>query len=278
MRPASPSAHCGITTTMANLHPTVRNQPPDPAGVTHPFAKGWFVHGVTASGAICGMLGIIAVSDHQPREAILWLAVAMVLDGVDGPAARAWCVREHVPRIDGYTLDLIVDFVTCIVIPVIFLHQFAMLPAGASLYIGAFVLFMSALWMSRTDQMTTDHWFNGFPCEWNMIVPTLYLLRADRWVVAVVCVLLTLTQLTDWKFVHPMQVRRFRPVTVTVTIVWLATVLALTGLHPDAPPALQAVLIACPLYIVGIGVWRTIGAGADEAALLTDLAVAAPAE
>ena len=78
----------------------------------------------------------------------------MILDGIDGPAARAWAVSEHVPRIDGYTLDLIIDFVTCIVIPVIFLHQFDMLPDGASLYIGAFMLSISALWMSRTDQMT----------------------------------------------------------------------------------------------------------------------------
>ena len=235
----------------------------------HPIAKGWIVHGVTASGAICGMLGIIAVSDKQPREAVLWLAVAMVLDGVDGPAARAWKVCDHVPRIDGYTLDLIVDFVTCIVIPVIFLHQFDMLPNGASLYIGAFVLFMSALWMSRTDQMTPDHWFNGFPCEWNMIVPTLFLLDAAPWVTAVACVALSLTQLTNWKFVHPMQVRRFRPLTVSVTVLWLATVLLTTYETPNHKPASPlgtALLIACPLYIVGIGVWRTIGHGALEAA------------
>ena len=239
--------------------------------VRNPATKGWLVHCVTASGAICGMLGIIAVSDHQPREAILWLAVAMVLDGIDGPAARAWSVAEHCPRIDGYTLDLIVDFVTCIVIPVIFLHQFHMLPDGASLYIGAFVLFVSALWMSRTDQMTPDHWFNGFPCEWNMIVPTLYLLRADQWVTAVVCVLLTLSQLTNWKFVHPMQVRRFRPLTVTVTVLWLGTVLWMTAIHPDRPDVLLVLLMACPLYIVGLGVWRTLGAGADEAAVMADL-------
>jgi phosphatidylcholine synthase len=239
------------------------------AALRHPIAKGWFVHCVTASGAICGMLGIIAVSDKQPREAVLWLAVAMVLDGVDGPAARAWKVCDHVPRIDGYTLDLIVDFVTCIVIPVIFLHQFDMLPNGASLYIGAFVLFMSALWMSRTDQMTPDHWFNGFPCEWNMIVPTLYLLRANPWLTTAACVTLALTQLTNWKFVHPMQVRRFRPLTVSVTVLWLATVLLTTYETPNHKPASAlgtVLLIACPLYIVGIGVWRTIGHGALEAA------------
>ncbi len=228
----------------------------------HPVAKGYLVHCVTASGAVCGMLGIIAVSGGRPREAVLWLAVAMVLDGIDGPVARHWCVRENVPRIDGYTLDLIVDFVTCIVIPVIFLHKFEMLPHGWSLFIGAFVLFMSALWMSRTDQMTEDHWFNGFPCEWNMIVPTLYLLDSPKWFTAGACVALALTQLTNWKFVHPMQVRRFRPLTVTVTIVWLGSVLWLTALHPDRNEFAQVLVMACPLYIVGIGVWRTIGSGA----------------
>ena len=224
----------------------------------HPIAKGWLVHIFTALGAVCGMLGIIAVSDRQPREAILWLAVAMVLDGIDGPAARAWSVSEHVPRIDGYTLDLIIDFVTCIVIPVIFLHQFDMRPEGWSLYIGAFILSVSALWMSRTDQMSKDHWFNGFPCEWNMIVPTLYLLESPKWVTAAACVALALTQLTNWKFVHPMQVRLWRPVTIGVTVLWLASMLYMTARSPDAPWFGSVLLVLCPCYIVGVGVWRTV--------------------
>jgi phosphatidylcholine synthase len=238
----------------------------------HPVAKGWIVHCFTALGAVCGMLGIIAVADRQPRGAILWLAVAMVLDGIDGPFARAWSVREHVPRIDGYTLDLIVDFVTCIVVPVIFLHQFNVLPPGGSLYIGAFVLFTSALWMSRTDQMSPDHWFNGFPCEWNMIVPTLYLLHINRWAAAFVCVALALTQLTNWKFVHPMQVRRYRPLTVIVTVLWLVVMLWLTAMHPHRNTLLETMLVLCPLYIVGIGVWRTLSPTANaEAAKLPQL-------
>jgi hypothetical protein len=73
-----------------------------------------------------------------------------------------------------------------------------------------------------------------------------------------------------------MQVRRFRPLTVSVTVLWLATVLWMTAesrsnvlvsSYPHGKPALgTALLIACPLYIVGIGVWRTIGHGALEAA------------
>jgi phosphatidylserine synthase len=80
-------------------------------------------------------------------------------------------------------------------------------------------------------------------------------------------VALALTQLTNWKFVHPMQVRRFRPLTVTVTVVWLASVLWMTAESPGSKPAVgTALLIACPLYIVGIGVWRTVGHGALAAA------------
>ncbi len=224
----------------------------------HPVAKGYLVHCVTASGAVCGMFGLIAVADHRPKAAVLWLAVAMILDGLDGPVARAWAVRQTVPRIDGYALDLIIDYVTCIVIPVLFLHRFHVVPAGWSLYIGAFMLFTSALWMARTDQMTDDHFFNGFPCEWNMIVPTLYLLHSNRWVAAAACVLLALTQLTNIKFLHPMQVKVFRPLTVGVTVLWLASVLFMIQRRPAAPMIGTVLLIACPCYIVAVGVWRTL--------------------
>jgi phosphatidylcholine synthase len=239
--------------------PTTPSTPARHAGTSHVVLKGWLVHCVTASGAICGMFGLIAVADGEPRAAVLWLVVAMILDGVDGPAARAWGVREHVPRIDGYVLDLIVDFVTCIVIPVLFLHRFGMLPPGWSLFVGAFVLFMSALWMSRTDQMTDDHFFNGFPCEWNMIVPTLYLLQVKPWPTAAICVVLALTQLTNLKFVHPMQVQRLRRVTVPVTVVWLVAVLWATAVRPDTLAVLDALLVACPVYILGLGLWRSFG-------------------
>ncbi len=225
----------------------------------HPVAKGWFVHCFTGLGALCGMFGLMAVVDGDRKLAIVWLAVAMIVDGIDGPAARAWDVRTHVPRIDGYTLDLIIDYVTCIVIPMLFMLKFHMLPHNGEVVIASFVLFLSALWMSRTDQMTEDHYFNGFPCEWNMIIPTLFLLDPSKWVTATVCVLLALTQLTNWKFIHPMQVRKRRPFNVTVTLVWLGVVLLMTWHHPDTNVLGTVLLIACPLYIVGVGAWRTFG-------------------
>jgi phosphatidylcholine synthase len=243
----------------------------EPTILRHPVAKGWLVHSFTALGALCGMFGLMAVGDKNYKIAIMWLAIAMVVDGLDGLAARKYEVKTHVPRIDGYTLDLIIDFVTCIVIPVLFMLRFDMLPHNPwGAIVASFVMLMSALWMSRTDQMTSDHFFNGFPCEWNMIVPTLFLLHMKPWPTAVACILLGLTQLTNWKFLHPMQVRWMRPVTITVTVVWLATVLAMTADLPNRNEAGKYLLIACPVYIVGLGVWRTLTGphgGVEETAM-----------
>ena len=246
------------------------DSPTTPNTLSHPVAKGWLVHSFTGLGALCGMFGLMAVAAGHEKQAILWLMIAMILDGVDGPYARKWCVAENVPRIDGYTLDLIIDYVTCIVIPVLFMHRFHMLPRPWSLVVGSFVLFMSALWMSRTDQMTDDHWFNGFPCEWNMIVPTLFLLHTDKWLTALACVLLACTQLTNWKFVHPMQVRWFRKLTVPVTVLWLTLVLLMTWQLPLHSDIARLALLACPMYIVGLGVWRTLSHQVDPAVVPAD--------
>ena len=48
----------------------------------------WAVHALTASGVIVGMLGLHSIIDGHARAAIIWLVVALILDGVDGPIAR----------------------------------------------------------------------------------------------------------------------------------------------------------------------------------------------
>jgi phosphatidylcholine synthase len=233
---------------------------------------GWVVHLLTASGAVVGMFAITAVVDGAPRTAVMWLIVAIVIDGLDGPIARAIGIRERVPRIDGYALDLVVDYVTCIVVPVLFLAEFDLLPNGSEVWIGAGMIFVGALWMARTDQTTDDHWFNGFPGEWSVVVPTLWLLDATPTVTAVVCVGLTLTQFTNIKFVHVVQVRRLRRVTVPVNAAWGLAVLAGAARFPLDRSAslvdaiLVAILIAAPAYTIAIGAWRTVTGDANAAA------------
>src|SRR5436305_1767556 len=88
----------------------------------------WAVHAFTASGVCVGFLGLNAVNDGRARGAILWLVVALVLDGIDGPIARKLNVRARIPHLNGNSLDLIIDYFTCTIVPVAFLDRFDLLP------------------------------------------------------------------------------------------------------------------------------------------------------
>ena len=90
----------------------------------------WMVHALTASGAVIGLLALIAVIEGNPREALLWLGLALIVDGIDGPFARKLDVAERLPRFDGALLDLVVDYLTYVVVPAVLLWQFEYLGDG----------------------------------------------------------------------------------------------------------------------------------------------------
>ncbi len=206
------------------------------------------VHAVTASGVVVGFLGLEAVINDEPRAAILLLIAAQILDGIDGPMARSWQISRLYPKIDGYALDLVVDYVTCVVVPVAFFHHFGLLPSGLSVTICALVLFTSALWFCRTDMMTDDHWFRGFPATWNLVAPSVFLLGTSPQFNAVVVVALALVQLTDLPFAHPVQVVERRTLNIAVTVVWIASMAGAAIVWPDTNAALTVLLIAAPLW------------------------------
>jgi phosphatidylcholine synthase len=219
--------------------------------------QAWAVHVFTTSGIVVAMFALQAVLQQAAQAAIAWLLVTQVIDGIDGPMARAYDVRTRVPMIDGYVLDLVIDFVTCAFIPAAFLHQFNMLPHDISLLLTGLVVFSSAIWFSRTDMMTDDHWFRGFPAVWNLIIPTLFLLETPKSVNVLVIVFLCVGSFTSFPSPHPVRVRQWRPLTLTVTILWLGALTGLVVVYPREVFPLQAILIVPLLYFVVIGVLRS---------------------
>lgn len=209
----------------------------------------WAVHALTASGVIVGYIGLSSVIAGHARAAILWLIAALVLDGVDGPIARKLDVRSRIPTLDGNSLDLIIDYFTCTIVPVAFLYRFHFMPDDTVVPIGFAILFVSALWMARTDQETPDGWFNGFPAEWNMIIPSLFLIRADPWVNLVICVVFIGLTLSRVQFAHPVSVREHRSVSLAFMLAWLASMSWLAIAQRDIR-TVRLVLIIAPLWTV----------------------------
>ena len=209
----------------------------------------WAVHTLTASGVIVGFVGLNSIIDGHARAAILWLIGALLLDGIDGPIARKLDVRNRIPTLNGNSLDLIIDYFTCTIVPVAFLCKFDVLPSKTVGPLGFAILFVSALWMSRTDQETDDGWFKGFPAEWNMIVPTLFLLHPNPWVTLTICVIFCALTLSRVQFAHPVSVREHRPVSLIFMVAWLASMMWLAIAQRDVTAA-RIVLIVAPLWTV----------------------------
>lgn len=224
-------------------------------------AVAWGIHAITASGVVVGVLGLFSVLDGHPKSALLWLMLALVIDGIDGPMARGVDIKRVCPRVDGYVLDLIVDYVTCVVVPVAFMDRFGLLPPGLSIVLIAMVLSSSAIWMSRTDQETDDNWFNGFPAEWNLVAPSLYLLHSATWVNTIVVLFFCGMTMSSVKFAHPVRVKVRRGTTLTVTIVWLTVMTVLTVIAPTTSAFARVVLVAAPGYFLWLSMRRTFDPG-----------------
>ncbi len=187
---------------------------------------GFLVHCLTASGAGVGIAALLAAADGRFAEAFAWLGVALVIDAVDGPLARRLEIARTVPHIDGVALDLVVDFLTYVVVPLVALWRSGLLLPPFSVFLPCLVGAASALYFADRRMKTADYWFRGFPAVWNVPVFYLLVLRPDPLVCALVVILATCLMFTPLVFVHPLRVQRLRPVTLAATAVWSAAAIA----------------------------------------------------
>lgn len=218
---------------------------------------GFGIHLLTATGAVAGLIALQSVVDGHIRTALLWLIACQVLDGIDGPIARKFNVEVHAPHIDGHVLDLVIDYVTCVVVPTVLMVRLDVVQPHLSMTIAGLILITSALWFARTDQETEDVWFNGFPAMWNIVIPSFIILGTSQRFAAVICVLFCASQLTTIKFPHLVRVRALRLPTYIVTVTYFSVFTWLSATYPDGPRWARDVVLIGPAYLAFVVVWRT---------------------
>jgi hypothetical protein len=67
--------------------------------------RAFTVHVFTACGAALALLALILATGGHWAGMFVCLGLALIVDGVDGPMARAFEVKEMLPRWSGDTLD-----------------------------------------------------------------------------------------------------------------------------------------------------------------------------
>jgi phosphatidylcholine synthase len=221
----------------------------------------WAVHTFTALGIVAAMLALrdILATPSHPDYAILWLLITLLIDGVDGPIARALKVEERVPNIDGFALDLIIDYVTCVIVPATFMYEFNVVPRNNfGIFVLCAMVFTSAIWFARRDMMTDEFWFQGFPAAWNLVVPVMFLMEARQSVGAIITLVLSVLSLTKMPYPHIARAKWLRPYTLAGTTVWIGGIVWGTFAFPHHPAGVRTLLYLGSSYFVLLAALRWI--------------------
>ncbi len=211
----------------------------------------WSVHLFTATGAIWGFLAILAIQRHDWKAAILWMVVAMFVDGFDGMLARRFDTSQVAASIDGALLDNILDYLNYVVVPVLFLWEADFLPAGSKLWVAIAILLSSAYQFTQVDAKTEDHYFKGFPCYWNVMVIYMLVLQWPAWVNLAFTIFFVALIFVPIKYLYPSRTSFLRPLTLVLTFGW--AILGIYGLilYPNVPEWLvQASFVYVGYYVL----------------------------
>jgi phosphatidylcholine synthase len=222
-------------------------------------AAAWAVHAYTASGAVTGFLGTLAVCGSSYRTAFIWMIVATFVDSTDGVLARAARVKERLPGFDGGRLDDIVDYLTYVFLPMLLLYHAGDVPRGWGAAVCCAVLLSSAYGFAAVDAKSADHFFTGFPSYWNIVALYLHAARLSPVVNAAVLVGFVILIFVRIGYVYPSRTPILRGLTIGLGAVWAVLTLAIVLALPDVPRPLLALSLFFPVYYVVLSLvlhWR----------------------
>ena len=216
--------------------------------------KALLVHLFTASGAVFAMLAMLAASEEKWSLMFLWLIVAFAVDGIDGPLARTYNVRQIASRFDGVLLDLIIDYLTYVFLPAFALFKSGLLPGWTGWAAIIIITFASAVYFCDTNMKTKDNSFSGFPGCWNMLVIVLFALSPNFWISIALVTALAVSMFLPLKFVHPVRTKRWRVISLPTALLWVcfAGWAAWVDFHPNSWAHWGLILTSVYLVLAGI--------------------------
>ncbi len=211
----------------------------------------WGVHLFTATGAVWGLLAILAIFANDYKLMIVWMIIAMLVDGFDGMLARWADVKTYAKGIDGALLDNILDYVNYVLVPALFLFRADVLPDSVRLLAACSILLSSAYQFTQVDAKTDDHHFKGFPSYWNVAVLYMLLMNLSQWVNFGFLMLFNIMVFIPIKYIYPTRNTFFRSLTLVLTYLYGA--IGIWGLiqYPNQPGwVVWASLIYVAYYII----------------------------
>jgi len=201
---------------------------------------------------------LLNITSSNAQNAIWWLIIALIIDGVDGSLARKFKVTEHLPDVDGATIDNIVDYFTYVIIPAYYIWWFGLVPEGWATPAAIAILMSSQYHFSDLRHKTHDNYFRGFPALWNLVVFGFYVFEPSPSIALLVIFALSLATFVPLKFVHPFRVERLRRTNLAVAGIGSLALIAAVATSPEPAGAAKTMIALATGYFLLVGIHRSL--------------------
>lgn len=218
----------------------------------------WGVHLFTASGAIWGLLALLAITREQWVWSFAWMGVAILVDSFDGILARRVRVKQVLPGFDGALLDNMVDYLNYVFVPAFFLSQTDMLPPQIGLVGAVLILLASSYQFCQNDAKTADHYFKGFPSYWNIMVFYLFILSLGGWINLAIVMLFSALVFVPIKYIYPTRTKMHQGLTLTMAAGWGVVNIVILLTYPTHAPWLVWASLLFAVYYTGMSLWAML--------------------
>ncbi|OQY44638.1 MAG: hypothetical protein B6242_12200 [Anaerolineaceae bacterium 4572_78] len=218
----------------------------------------WVVHLFTASGAVWGVLAVLAIQKQVWMAVFAWMSIAIFVDAFDGILARRFRVKEVLPNFDGALLDNILDYFNYVIVPVFFMYEVELVPVTMVIIASSAVLLSSAYQFCQTDAKTDDHYFKGFPSYWNVTVLYMFILGLNQWINFALIVLFCILVFVPIKYIYPSQAMKNKRLNLWLSIAWGMVCIAILAQFPHHPLWLVWLSLAYVIYYFGYSFYITI--------------------
>ncbi len=204
------------------------------------------------------MLAMLAAVEEKWSLMFLWLVVAFIVDGADGPLARRYDVKNNAPQFDGVLLDLIIDYLTYVFVPAYALFKSGILPGWTGWIAIIVITFASAMYFADNRMKTKDNSFSGFPGCWNMVVLVLFAVSPNFWITLSIVVVLAVAMFVPLKFIHPVRTERWQAISLPVTMAWTIFAGWAAWIEFDTQSWVHWGLILTSVYLVFAGIAQQV--------------------
>ncbi|MDP9378785.1 MAG: hypothetical protein M3Q29_01300 [Chloroflexota bacterium] len=212
--------------------------------------KAYLVHLYTASG-----MAVLALSAHLLLEgrfegSLALMLLAVVIDATDGMLARRLDVKGVLPEFDGRRMDDVIDYVSYVFLPVLFLLRAGML-AQPKVVWAAMPLIASAFGFSRVDaKLDEEGFFLGFPSYWNIVVFYCFMFALPPWLNTLIVTVLAVLVFVPTRYMYITRLSKLKRLNYSLSVVW-GILVGLALVWSGGPRSLLLMLsLVFPVYYV----------------------------